>query len=395
MDFIPYSKPFLPAFTADALCSAVASGSLSGNGQYSKRVSKQLQDITHSRFAMLTTSCSHALELACAILADNIRESGHNEVIVPSFAFSSCANAILNAGLFPVFADIEPDTLNISPEDVLKKITSKTAAIMPIHYAGIAADMESLCSIAKDEIMIIEDAAQGIGAYWNDSPLGSIGDMGCISFHETKNITCGEGGAFLTSNKKFAEKAEVYIEKGTNRSQFICGMADKYTWVSKGSSYVLAEPLAALLEIGLPFTDEIVKQRQTLFMRYLRAFEELAIENRVRLPHIPEYAKSNAHIFYLVLPDNSERDMLMNYLRLKNIDVRFHYIPLHSSPMGISLGFQPNDCPVAEEYSERLLRLPLYPQMSDNQQEYIIETTNNYFLQDAHAPLCAKLQTKR
>ncbi|MCZ2131649.1 MAG: dTDP-4-amino-4,6-dideoxygalactose transaminase [Bacteroidetes bacterium] len=373
MDFIPLTRPFLSASAISAIISAVVSGDLPGNGSYSERARLELQKTTKTKHVSLTTSCSHSLELSCAMVREHSVGVGRDEVILPSFTFTSTANAVLNAGLKVVFADVEPETMNLDANDAARKINSKTAAIMPVHYAGVAADMDAFRALAGKDIFLVEDAAQGIGAYWKDKHLGSIGDMGCISFHGTKNISCGEGGAFLTANEDIAQKAEIYIEKGTNRTQFLRGIVDKYTWVSRGSSYVIAEPLAALLEANLPEADEIAAQRRRIYERYMTAFAEFANTESVRLPVIPDYAKPNGHLFYFLLPSQNERDEMMHYLHRQKICAAFHYVPLHSSPMGCALGFRPEDCPVSEELAGRLLRLPLYTQLTHEQQDYIIE----------------------
>lgn len=346
------------------------SGKYSGDGNYCHTSEKKLTAMHQAYKVLLTNSGTAALELA-ALLID---ASPGDEVILPSFTFTSSANCILTAGLKPVFCDIDPKTMNIDVNDAVSKVTSKTKAIMPVHYAGVACDMDPLLAYCHDKsIAILEDAAQGIGAKWKDRYLGTIGDLGAMSFHDTKNIHCGEGGALFSNNEKYDERAQIIREKGTNRSQFLRGQVDKYTWMEKGSSYVLAEPLAAMLEIQLDYVDQVNAKRADKYCRYFDELKPLEQKGILSLPVIPEYASSNYHIFHIILKDQPSRNSLMAHLRSQQIGATFHYIPLHSAPAGLALGYKPQDLPLTEMYAHRLLRLPLYPDLSFEQQDKILQ----------------------
>lgn len=289
---------------------------------------------------------------------------------MPSFNFVSSANAVVLRGAQPVFADIKPNTLNIDPADVERKITSNTRAIVPVHYAGVGCEMEALATLAdRHDLTIVEDAAQAVDAYYQGDPLGTIGDIGCFSFHETKNITCGEGGAFLTNSTEIAEKAELAREKGTNRSAFLRGEVDKYTWVSPGSSYVQSDILAAVLEVQLQRREVIKERRRRVWEGYHEALAPELEETGFRLPVIPNDRESNYHIFYVLAPNQDLRDRLLERLKSNGVDATFHYIPLHSSPFGQTITPDDVSLPVTTECSNRLIRLPVYPQLSHRIEE--------------------------
>lgn len=319
---------------------------------------------------LLTTSCTHSLELA-AILSE-LKEG--DEVLVPSYTFVSTADAILLRGAKPVFVDIDKRTFNMDTKLIEEKITPKTKAIFPVHYAGIACDMDEIMKIAKKHnLTVIEDAAQGVLAYYKDKALGTIGDYGCYSFHETKNYVMGEGGAIIVKdNNKFLD-AEIIREKGTNRTQFMKGVVDKYTWHKMGSSYLPSDVLAAMLYGQLERADEIMQKRMYIWETYNKDFENLEKEEKLIRPYVPTYAKHNAHMYYIVLPNEKIRNDLMDELRKNDILAVFHYIPLHTSPMGINLGYKEGDLPVTEEYAKRILRLPLYPDMTNQELQFICE----------------------
>lgn len=327
---------------------------------------------------LLTTSCTHSLELA-SILSE-LKEG--DEVLVPSYTFVSTADAILLRGAKPVFIDIDKQTFNMDTTLIEEKITPKTKAIFPVHYAGIACDMDEIMRIAKKHnLIVVEDAAQGVLAYYKNKPLGTIGDYGCYSFHETKNYVMGEGGAIIVKdNNKFLD-AEIIREKGTNRTQFMKGVVDKYTWHKMGSSYLPSDVLSAMLYGQLGRADEIMQKRMHIWDTYHKSFESLEKEEKLTRPYVPNYAKHNAHMYYIVLPNEEIRNDLMDELRKNDILAVFHYIPLHTSPMGISLGYKEGDLPVTEEYAKRILRLPLYPDMTDQELQFICEkvhkTLNN------------------
>ncbi|WGL60384.1 dTDP-4-amino-4,6-dideoxygalactose transaminase [Pigmentibacter sp. JX0631] len=365
---IPLSKPHIPKKVFENINQVFASGKLSGDGTFCHSTEEKLKNILNVKHVLLTSSCTHALEMSMLLLDGKEGD----EVILPSFTFTSTANAILVAGLKPVFCEIDPKTFNIDINDVLKKITSKTIAVIPVHYAGVACDMEKLLEICRPRnIKIVEDAAHAIGAKWNNTYLGTIGDMGCLSFHDTKNVICGEGGAFLTNDDSLAEKAMIIREKGTNRSQFLKGQVDKYTWVAKGSSYILAEPLAAILSAEVDIMFELNAKRGIIHHYYYDTLKTLEEKNILTLPFLPNYAETNYHLFYIVLNSQEQRNSLMSHLRNKGIGATFHYIPLHSAPLGIELGNKPNDLTNTEEYHSRLLRLPLYPDMERKDYETV------------------------
>lgn len=307
-----------------------------------------------------------------AILLD-LKEG--DEVILPSYTFVSTANAIVLRGAKPVFADICEDTLNIDPKDIENKITDKTKAIFLVHYAGVSCDMDSIMNIAKKyNIKVVEDAAQAVNAKYKDKYLGTIGDIGCYSFHETKNYSCGEGGAILiNADENMGKRAEIIREKGTNRSQFFRGEVDKYSWVDVGSSYLPSDILAAMLYAQFEKLDEIQERRRSVYEKYHNGLKDLERQGKIRLPIIPQYCKSNYHMFYILLNSEKERNYLMDKLKENGISAVFHYIPLHTSPMGLKLGYKQSDLPKTEDLSGRLLRLPMYGELEERDINYIIE----------------------
>jgi dTDP-4-amino-4,6-dideoxygalactose transaminase len=372
---IPLSKPHIPHKVFENMKQVLLSGKLSGDGEFCHSTEEKFRKILNVKHVLLTSSCTHALEMSMILL--DAKEN--DEVLLPSFTFTSTANAVLVAGLKPVFCEIDPKTMNIDLNDVSKKITKKTKAIVPVHYAGIACDMEKLVHICSDQnIMIIEDAAHGTGAKWKGKNLGTIGDMGTLSFHDTKNIICGEGGAFLTNNDHLADKAQIIREKGTNRAQFLRGQVDKYTWVDKGSSYILAEPLAAILSAEIDIIEELNHKRGIIYHYYIEKLSELENKEILILPKIPEYCESNYHLFHIILRNEKERNSLMVHLRERGIGATFHYIPLHSAPAGEKLGYKKEQLPITEEYSNRLLRLPLYPDLSEQEYGNVTEEILNW-----------------
>jgi dTDP-4-amino-4,6-dideoxygalactose transaminase len=373
---IPFNKPYITQGSYDAIKQALDSSKLGGDGTICKAVEQHIEDLFHVSHCLLTTSGTHALEMAMMLLHLQPGE----EVITPSFTFVSTANAILRAGGKPVFCEINDRTLTVDVNDVDKRITPRTRAIVPVHYAGVSAEMDELCTIAERyNLQIIEDAAQGVNAQYKGKYLGTIGNMGAYSFHETKNYVSGEGGAFLTNNEQFARQAEIIREKGTNRSNFLRGEIDKYTWVDLGSSYVLSEILAALLKSQLEEVEKIQHGRKRIHVLYEEGLKECEKKEKLRLPIIPDYCVSNYHVFYVLLPDNQKRNTLMKKLKESGISATFHYIPLHSSPYALNkLGLRNFQLPVSERIAETLLRLPLYPQLTDDEVQYIIEKVKSH-----------------
>lgn len=372
---INFFKPFIKGNETKYLNQLLKSGdNIGGDGPYTKQVHQLLEKKYQVKKALLTTSGTSALEFAVRLL--DLKPG--DEIIAPSFTFSSTINAILlNQGLKVVFAEIQADTLNIDPVDIEKKITSKTKAIIVVHYAGVCADMEKIMNLAKKyNLKVIEDAAQGIEAKYNDKFLGTIGDFGCLSFHETKNITCGEGGAlFINSdNKQVIERAEIIREKGTNRSKFFRGQIDKYTWVDIGSSYLPSDILAAFLLGQLENSEKITKLRLKIYNYYCQKLSAFAKKNIIKLPKIPKFSHHNAHIFYILFNNGTARDFALKYLKSKGVGATFHYIPLHSSPQGKKLGFKKTDLAITEKVSQTLLRLPLWAGMTEADCKYVVKT---------------------
>lgn len=370
MNPIPNSKPYIPANAMENIARAFASGKLSGDGAWCKKVERRLREDFAIPNAMLTSSCTHALEIAAMLL----NAAPGDEVIMPSFTFVSSANAFMRCGMKPVFADCDKHTLNISPESVEAKITSRTRAVIPVHYAGVACQMDELLTIAKrHSLYIIEDAAHAIGATYKGAPLGTIGDIGCFSFHDTKNLCAGEGGAVCMRDSALARRAEIMREKGTNRTQFIRGEIDKYTWVDIGGSYILSEILAAFLDAQFDSFDYIQTRRKWIHHFYMGALREDEEQGLLRLPIIPPECESNWHLFYVLFPTEERRNAVMKYLKQNGITAPFHYVPLHTSPMGQTLGNAAGDLPVTENVSRRLLRLPLFPDLTQAECEYVVE----------------------
>lgn len=373
---IPFNKPSLVGDELKYLQEAIERGQLSGDGYFTKACNAQLAHMTGAKAALLTHSCTAALEMA-AILCD--LQAG-DEVIMPSFTFVSTANAVVLRGAVPVFVDIDPKTLNIDPGQVEKAVTDKTKAIFAVHYAGFPADMDALAHIArKHDLLLVEDAAQALGSTYKDRPAGSLGDMAAFSFHETKNIISGEGGALTIMRPDLVERAEIIREKGTNRSLFIRGQVDKYTWVDIGSSFLPGELVAAFLYGQLEKTDAIKAQRLALFNRYHAAFSDLTETGRVQLPQQPENTTGNGHMFYLLMRDIEDRQAFIEHMRAAGILAPFHYVPLHSAPAGLKHArFHGNGLPVTDDISARLVRLPLFYELGDAA-EAVIAQAQSYF----------------
>lgn len=358
---IPLCRPWIDAAEVSRVSAAVR-GRLSGDGPICRSVERRLAKLLGAPRVLLTSSCTHALELA--LLAIDLGPG--QEVICPSFTFTSCANAILRAGARPVFADIEPATLGLDPASVRAQITPRTAAIMPVHYAGIAADMDALLALAAERgLKVVEDAAHALGATLHGQALGTLGEAGCFSFHETKNLTCGEGGALVLKDARVAAAAEIIREKGTNRNAFLRGEVDKYSWVAEGSSFILPEILAAMLEAQLDKFEEIQRRRAHICRRYADGLAGWARTAGVQLPPDPPFRTSAHHIFYLIYPDMAARDQALAELKAAGIQASFHYVPLHSAPRGRTLSPANLNLPVTDSIAGRLLRLPLHPLLDE------------------------------
>jgi dTDP-4-amino-4,6-dideoxygalactose transaminase len=375
MDFIPFNKPYMTGKELWYISQAHNKGWLAGDGYFTKLCHAWLEEKTGAKKALLTHSCTAALEMA-AILAD-IKPG--DEVIMPSYTFVSTANAFVLRGGVPVFVDIRPDTLNIDESKIESAITEKTRAIVPVHYAGVGCEMDTIMKIAeKYDLLVIEDAAQGLMASYKGKPLGSIGHLGAISFHETKNIISGEGGALLINDERFIERAEIIREKGTNRSKFFRGEVDKYTWVDIGSSYLPSELVAAFLWAQMEEAESITARRLSIWQTYHEAFEKLEINGCFRRPYIPHYCQHNAHMYYLLMPDVETRSAFISYMKNHGVHCVFHYVPLHTAPAGRRFGRVHGSMENTARAGDCLVRLPLWVGLEE-QQGYIVEMVLGFF----------------
>ena len=344
-------------------------GRVAGNGPFGQRVEERLSKLLDGQRVLLTTSCTHALELA--LMALGIGPGA--EVVCPSFTFVSTANAILRVGARPVFADIDETTLGLDPADVASRLTPRTAALLPVHYGGIAPDMDGLLGLARSKgLRVVEDAAQGLAASYRGAPLGTLGDAGCFSFHETKNVTCGEGGALVVADPEIAARAEIIREKGTNRGAFLRGEVDKYTWVDEGSSFVLSDVLAAILDAQLDKLPRIQERRRDLARRYRERLFGWAARNGVKMQAELPDRETNDHLFALILPDGRRRDAFLSFLKARGVGATFHYVPLHSSPFWREYSGGCPSLPVTERMAAALVRLPLHPRLSDEDLDRVV-----------------------
>lgn len=371
---IPFNKPFVIDKEFKYIEDAISNkGILRGDGFYTKKCNEFLEQKFGCKKALLTHSCTAALEMA-AILLD--LQPG-DEVIMPSYTFVSTANAFVLRGAIPVFVDIRPDTLNIDEKLIEKAITPKTKAICCVHYAGVACEMDVILDIAnRYQLAVVEDAAQALGSFYKEKPLGTIGDIGCFSFHETKNVISGEGGAIFINNDKYIERAEIIREKGTNRSKFFRGQVDKYTWVDIGSSYLPSDLIAAFLFSQLENMDTINKKRMDIWNNYNLFFEKYS--DLIRCPYCPEYCKHNAHMYYLLFEDLKKRTKFIDLMKSNGIGTPFHYIPLHSSPAGKKYCRTIGDMKITDKVSDTLVRLPLFYELDENNLKQIKRIAKNY-----------------
>jgi dTDP-4-amino-4,6-dideoxygalactose transaminase len=361
---IPFNKPYMTGKELWYISQAHAAGHLAGDGAFTKKCHAWLEANTGTRKALLTHSCTAALEMA-AILAD--LQPG-DEVIMPSYTFVSTANAFVLRGAVPVFVDIRPDTLNIDETKIESAITERSKAIVPVHYAGVGCEMDTIMDIAQRyNLLVIEDAAQGIMSTYKGRPLGSIGHMATLSFHETKNIISGEGGALLVNDPRLVERAEIVREKGTNRSQFFRGQVDKYSWVDIGSSFLPGEIIAAFLWAQMEEAEAITQRRLDIWRTYHQWFESMEAQEKIRRPVVPDHCIHNAHMYYLLLSGLEERTAFISRLKKQDIHSVFHYVPLDTAPMGHQLGRASGDLTNTHELSERLVRLPLWVGLEDHQ----------------------------
>ena len=366
---VPFNRPVAVGTEFDYVAEAIANGQLSSDGEFTARCADLLREETGARLVLLTHSCTAALEMS-VMLAE---VSPGDEVIMPSFTFVSTASSVVLRGGVPVFVDVRPDTLNLDEALIGDAITSRTKAIFPVHYAGVACEMDAILEIASGHgLAVLEDAAQGLMASYRGTPLGAIGDLGALSFHETKNVTCGEGGALMVNDDRFVERANLLRDKGTNRKQFFRGEVDRYTWVDLGSSYGLGELNAAFLWGQLEQRRAITRRRLKVWWRYHEAFGPLEDQGLIRRPVVPDDRLHNAHLYYLLVPDRATRDRLLVELEEREVYAVFHYVPLHSAPAGRRYGRTHGTLEVTDDVSGRLVRLPLWAGMTDEQVEHVI-----------------------
>lgn len=373
---IPFNKPFIAGKELYYIAQAVVDGQLSGDGYFTKLCHRWFEEHLGCRKALLTSSCTASLEMA-SILCDF--QAG-DEVIIPSFTFVSSANAFVLRGGIPVFVDIRPDTLNMDERLIEAAITPRTKAIVPVHYAGIPCAMDEIMNLAiANHLFVVEDAAQALLSTYKGRFLGTIGHFGCLSFHETKNIISGEGGALLINDEQFVERAEIIREKGTNRSKFFKGEVDKYTWVDIGSSFLPSELIGAFLYAQLEQAEKIIASRCRIYKHYYKLLEHLCEKEHIQLPFTGKDCMNNGHIFYIITRSQAERSRLIEYLKERSILTLFHYVPLHSSPAGIKYGRVSGTMAVTDDISERILRLPMYYEMRDDDVRMVVEAVEHFY----------------
>ena len=371
---IPFNRPCFQGKELEYIREAIESGQISPDGKYTRRCSELLEEELGVGKALLTPSCTHALEMAALLL--DIRPG--DEVIVPSFTFVSSVNAFVLRGAKPVFIDIRPDTLNLDETLLESLITKKTKAIVPVHYGGVGCEMDAIMKIAGEHgVPVVEDNAHGLFAQYRQKPLGTFGALATLSFHETKNVTCGQGGALLINDERYIERAHVIRDKGTDRQKFLRGETDKYTWVDLGSSYALSELAAAFLWAQLEARENILSARKDIWRRYNDGLASWADRSEIGLPTVPQNCDQAYHLYYLVLPSSGARDALIDSLKAQGILAVFHYLPLHLSSMGQKYGGRPGDCPITENLSERILRLPFYNDMTEAEQAAVIKAVTS------------------
>jgi len=377
MNNIPFNRPAYILKSKEYIDEVLAKGHLSGDGDYTKKCNHRLEEIVGAPKALLTTSCTHALEMSALLL--DLKPG--DEVIVPSFTFVSTVNAFVLRGAKPVFIDIRPDTLNLDEKLLERMINSKTKAIYVVHYAGVSCEMDEILAIAaRHHISVVEDNAHGLFGKYKGKMLGSFGALATQSFHETKNISCGEGGALIINDPVYCDRAEILREKGTNRSRFFRGQVDKYTWVDMGSSYLPSELLAALLFSQLEAGEQIQLKRGSIWNRYNTELKDWAVKNGVRLPYVPNYCEQPYHMFYMLFPTLEVRTRFISQLKENGILSVFHYLPLHNSDMGLKFGGKTGDCPVTEQISDQLVRLPLFYGMQEEDIDRVIAQIKKFIV---------------
>ncbi len=372
---IKFNVPTFVGTELSYIAKAISSGRTAGDGLFTKKCNQYLEETLSVAQALLTTSCTHALEMSALLL--NLQPG--DEVIIPSFTFVSTVNAFVLQGAQPIFIDISPDTLNLDPDLLESKITPRTKAVVPVHYAGVGCEMDKIMEVAsRHHIPVIEDNAHGLFGKYKGKYLGTFGSLATQSFHETKNFSCGEGGALIINDLNYFERAEIIREKGTNRGRFFRGQVDKYTWVDVGSSYLPSDILAAALCAQFEMRDEIQNKRRNIWNYYYEHLKDWAQLHEVRLPYVPDYCEQTYHEFFMLLPTLELRQGLIAHLRERDIQSVFHYLPLHLSEMGVKFGGRPGDCPVTERVSDQLIRLPFYTSLTQQDQERVVEAVRQY-----------------
>jgi len=372
---IPFNRPGLVGKELRYIQESVETGRISGDGAFTERCRGLLEEVLGASRVLLTTSCTTALEMAALLL--EIQPG--DEVILPSFTFASTANAFVLRGARPVFIDIRPDTLNLDERELERLITPRTRAIIPVHYAGVGCEMDAILAIARRHgLHVVEDNAHGLFGRYRGRPLGTFGDLGAQSFHETKNVTCGEGGALVINDPRYIERAEIIREKGTNRSRMFRGLVDKYTWVDVGSSALPSDILAAFLYAQLERREVIQAERRRIWEYYARHLRTWAEALDIRLPVVPEHCEQPYHLFHLVTASLEQRTRLIGHLKERGILSVFHYLPLHVSEMGQRFGGKPGDCPITEAISDRVIRLPFYKDLTEEEQAYVVEAVRAF-----------------
>ncbi|MEV5706125.1 dTDP-4-amino-4,6-dideoxygalactose transaminase [Actinoallomurus sp. NPDC052274] len=373
---VPFNRAYITGVEQQYMTTAIMNGLLEGDGPFTRRANALVAEIVGASAALLTTSCTHALEMS-ALLLDLVPG---DEVIVPSFTFVSTATAIALRGAVPVFVDCRPDTLNLDERRIEAAVTPRTRAIVVVHYAGVACEMDAVMAIAgRYGLAVVEDNAHGLGGRYKGRPLGSFGTLAAQSFHATKNVQCGEGGALVVNDATLIERAEIIREKGTNRSQFFRGMTDKYRWVENGSSYLPSDILAAFLVAQLEAIDDIQRRRHRIWNAYDERLADWAGDRGVGRPTVPDGCAHPAHLYYLLLPDLPSRQSLLRHLAERGVRAAFHYQPLHTAPGGLRYGrVAPGGCPVTEDVADRIIRLPLFAEMSDTELDLVVESITSF-----------------
>lgn len=367
---IPFNRSSLEGRELEYIFDTIRQGQVAGDQTYSKKCQQWLRQALGAPYVLVATSCTHALEMACLLL----RIQPGDEVIIPSYTFVSTANAFALHGARPVFCDIRPDTMNLDESALEAAITPRTKAVVPVHYAGVGCEMDAICEIARRRgVAVVEDNAHGLFGAYKGKKLGTFGTFATQSFHETKNITCGEGGALVINDETFAERAEIIREKGTNRVRFFRGQVDKYSWVDLGSSYVMSDVLAAFLFAQLEQGPSIQAKRKAIWERYHEALSEWAAARGIQVPTIPPHCEQTFHMYYLIMPSLMDRTAFISYLKDHGILAVFHYLPLHLSEFAKRWGGSLGDCPVSEDISNRLVRLPFFTSMTEEQQAQVIQ----------------------